>query len=161
MASLSTDNVLSLPRLMSGSVVSVSEREKEMKCRYAFELNLQWSDGRTTTSFKGYQQFFAFQCELLDVFPQDSVTAKGQERIIPFLPGKQLFHRSTKSLALQRLPKLDKYLQEIIRLPERILTSNTVLTFLRENWMEEKSQYIVKNKGNRCHSNIYHLSLSL
>lgn len=135
-------NVTNFPRVLSGSVVSVVERPEDTKVRFVFELNLDWADGTSTIIFRGYQEFFEFHCELLDSFPQDAGSIKGCNRTIPYLPGKQLFRRSTKSLALQRLPKLNDYLNDIIKLPERIVTSNTVLGFLINNWIQEKVKYI-------------------
>lgn len=133
--------VVELPRLVSGSVVSVDERETNGRSRFIFELNLGWSDGSDSIIFRGYQDFFDFHCQLLDSFPDESGNIKGSERIIPFLPGKQVFRRSTKNLALQRLPKLHQYLQEILSLPLRMLSSIVLLAFLRDNWEEEKLKY--------------------
>ena len=133
--------VVELPRLVSGSVVSVDEREGNGRSRFIFELNLSWSDGSESIIFRGYQDFYDFHCQLLDLFPEESGSIKGSERIIPFLPGKQVFRRSTKNLALERLPKLHQYLQEILFLPSHLLSSTVSLAFFRDNWEEEKSKY--------------------
>jgi hypothetical protein len=119
-------------RPVSANVISVVEREGA-KCRYQFQINVSWSDGTCTTCYRGYQDFFDFQCKLLDTYPEDAGTVKGHARKLPYLPGKKIFRRSTKSLAMQRLPLLHQYLQDILLLPLKIISSRTVLVFLHED----------------------------
>lgn len=139
--------IAELPRLVSGSVVSVAEKDGTGRPRFTFEMNLGWSDGTESIIFRGYQEFFDFHCQLLDSFPEDAGNIKGSERVIPFLPGKQVFRRSTRNLALQRLPKLHEYLQEILKLPDHILSSVVLLAFMRDDWEEEKMHYFPPPKN--------------
>lgn len=130
----------SLPYPVSAEISSVVDRG-DNKSRYAFEVNVQWSDGTGTTCHRGYQDFFQFQCELLDSFPEEAGTVKGHERVLPYIPGKQLFRRSTRNLAMERQPKLHQYLQELLALPENISQSEIVFKFLNDNWREIKSKH--------------------
>lgn len=89
------------PRLVLGSIISVAEE------KFAFEINLGWFDGTDTSDtiiFRDYQEFYNFHRQLLDSFPQDAGSIKGSKRIIPFLPGKQIFRRNTKILHCREYP---------------------------------------------------------
>ena len=121
---------------VSAEVNSVVERA-DNKSRFAFEVNTKWSDESTSTCYRGYQEFFQFQCELLDNFPEEGGTAKGHDRTIPYIPGKQMFRRSTKNLALERQPKLHQYMQELLTLPDKIVKSKIVLKFLNDDWEQK------------------------
>ena len=136
----STEPVLSLPRIVSAAVTSVIERA-ETKARFVFQIDVKWTQGPKTSCYRGYQDFFQFQCELLDTFPEEAGNIKGSNRIIPYLPGKKIFRRSTKSLALERLPELNQYVQEVIALPEKIAYSEIVMKFFKDNWREDTLQY--------------------
>lgn len=103
-----------------------------------FRVDLTWSDGHKTTSFRSYSEFFDLQCELLSKFPQEAGEKKSADRTLPYLPGKQIFRRSTRQLAEERLPKINNYITELLKLPERISHSERVLRFFRSNWQEDR-----------------------
>ena len=130
-------------RVLKAAVVGVREREGEKndKVRFVFELEVEWADGVKSVCCRGYQQFFEFQCKLLDTFPDEAGAAKGSQRTLPYLPGKQMFRRSNKQLAQDRLPQLDQYLKELIALPDNISRSGLVRRFLKD----ETSVHYVKN----------------
>ena len=130
----------------SAAVVSVEEKdiEKKGKSRFVFQLDVNWSDDTKSVCFRGYQQFFEFQCKLLDFFPEEAGIEKGSQRTLPYLPGKQVFRRSTKQLALDRLPQLDQYVKELIGLPEHISHSALVTRFLKD---EETVVYVKDLEG--------------
>lgn len=62
--------------------------KKKSKTQYAYVVFVVWSDGRTTTVWRSYQQFFEFQVQLLMAFPEEAGESGGAKRIIPYLPGK-------------------------------------------------------------------------
>ena len=106
--------------------------------RFVFRVDITWSDGHKTTSFRSYSEFFDLQCELLSKFPIEAGDKKNAERTLPYLPGKQIFRRSTRQLADERLPKINNYITELLKLPEYIAQSEKVLRFFRSNWQEDR-----------------------
>lgn len=109
-----------------------------LSCRYVFRIDLTWSDNHKTTSFRSYSEFFDLQCELLSQFPQEAGQQKDTQRTLPFLPGKQIFRRSSRQLAEERLPKINNYITELLRLPAHISQCERVLRFFRSNWQEDR-----------------------
>lgn len=144
----------SSPRVVTAAVTSVTERraEKKGKVHYVFQLEAEWSDGSKTTRCRGYQEFFELQCKLLDTFAEEAGSVKGSQRILPFLPGKQMFRRSTKQLALERQPELDRYIQELIGLPEHISQYSYVKQFLGKEQNEETVQYLKEKDSDQDQS---------
>ena len=88
-------------------------------------------------SYRRYSDFFDFQCELLNAFRKEAGLQKGSERTIPYLPGKRLFGNK-QDLAMERLPQLNEYVQELIALPEHISHCDKVMQFFRSNWQEDR-----------------------
>lgn len=115
--------------IASATVASVVERNQS-NSRYAFEMNINWSNGGKSTCVKSYNEFFEVHCKLLDAFPDDAGKTKTNPRIIPFLPGKKIFRRSTKQLAQERLPQLDMYMKALVALPGHISTCAILMEFL-------------------------------
>ena len=103
-----------------------------------FRVDITWSDDHKTTSFRSYSEFFDLQCELLSQFPQEAGEQKNSQRTLPFLPGKQIFRRSSRHLAEERLPKINNYITELLKLPEHISQCERVLRFFRSNWQEDR-----------------------
>lgn len=106
--------------------------------RFVFRVDITWSDDHKTTSFRSYSEFFDLQCELLSQFPQEAGEQKNSQRTLPFLPGKQIFRRSSRHLAEERLPKINNYITELLKLPEHISQCERVLRFFRSNWQEDR-----------------------
>lgn len=123
-------------RIASASVVGVLERLTKSK-RYVFQVDLEWSDGRKSTSYRRYSDFFDFQCELLSAFRKEAGLQKDSERIIPYLPGKKVFGNN-RDLALKRQPQLNEYVQKLIALPEHISRCEIVMDFFRSDWQEDR-----------------------
>ena len=123
--------------IKSAEVVSVRERIHSPK-RYVYEVSVEWSDSRTTTCYRGYTDFFDFQCELLSSFPFEAGAVKGITRTVPYLPGRRLFKRSTAALAEQRLPKIDEYVRKLVAMPENVSRNKLVLRFFHSNWQEDR-----------------------
>ena len=57
------------------------------KKQYAFVFYVDWSDGSSCDIWRSYNDFFEFQCRLLDSFPEEAGSVRGFARIIPYLPG--------------------------------------------------------------------------
>jgi len=76
--------------VVSAKLDSIKERwveRKRRKKQYAFVFNLEWSDSSSSIIWRSYNDFFDLQCGLLDSFPEETGTARGFVRIIPYLPG--------------------------------------------------------------------------
>lgn len=131
-----------IPHIVEAKVVDIVTRMLDRK-RFAFEIELKWSDGNKTTSYRSYSDFFDFQCQLLIDFPEESGLKKRgsgdeRDRCIPYLPGKKLFKRSTIELARERRPKIEEYLTQLVALPKNVSHSDRVLKFFRSNWQEDR-----------------------
>lgn len=123
--------------ITSASVVAVLQRSLGQK-KYVYQIDVEWSDGNTTSCFRRYSDFFDFQCGLLNTFPKEAGLERDSQRIIPFLPGKQLFNRSTYQLAQERMPQINDYVQKLVALPANVSQSERVLQFFRSNWQEDR-----------------------
>ena len=121
----------------SAEVLSVRERMHTPK-RFVYEVYLEWSNTSSTTCYRGYTDFFDFQCELSSVFPYEAGTVKGVERTIPYLPGRKIFQRKSAALAEKRLPQIDEYVKRLIAMPEHVSRCALVLKFFRSNWQEDR-----------------------
>lgn len=123
--------------ISAASVVGVTQRTHDKK-RYTFQIDLDWSDGNASSSFRSYNELFEFQCDLLDAFPEEGGKTKDVDRTIPYLPGKKFFRISSRSLAEERLPKVQEYVRLLIAMPKHISRSDRVLRFFRSNWSEDR-----------------------
>jgi len=86
----SADDKIAMIHVVAAKLDSIKERwvgSKSRKKQYAFVLNLEWSDGSSSIIWRSYNDFFDFQCGLLDSFPEEAGTVRGFVRIIPYLPG--------------------------------------------------------------------------
>jgi len=93
-------------------------------------LEVSWSEGTSTLIYRRYSDFFEFQCELLERFPEEAGTKDPATRMIPFLPGKKLFGRSNvRTVAEKRKEKINEYCRALIRLPPKISDDPFVLEF--------------------------------
>ncbi len=123
--------------IAAASVVGVHQRTHNKK-KYTFQFDLEWSDGSVSSSFRSYNEIFEFQCELIGAFPEEAGQTKGLERTLPYLPGKKLFRTSSRSLAEERLPKVEEYAEKLMAMPKHISRSDIVLRFFRSNWSEDR-----------------------
>ena len=122
----------------NGRAIQVVESRSDKK-KFLYKLSVEWSDGTASHAYRSYTDFFNLQCKLLNNFPEEAGTRKSV-RTIPFLPGRQIFARNTRALAEQRRPEIDKYLLELLKLPEFLSRHQYVCEFLRTNWEEDLSQ---------------------
>ena len=125
-----------LPRDARAVQVVESRRDKK---KYLYKISVEWSDGTASHCYRSYTDFFNLQCKLLDTFPEEAGMRKAL-RSIPFLPGRQIFARSTRKLAEDRRPEIDNYLIDLLRLPVHISKHKSVCQFFRNNWEEDKYQ---------------------
>lgn len=86
----SADEKIAMIYVVSAKLDSIKERwvgSKRRKKQYAFVFNLEWSNSSSSIIWRSYNDFFDFQCGLLDSFPEETGTVRGFVRIIPYLPG--------------------------------------------------------------------------
>ncbi|EDQ92597.1 uncharacterized protein MONBRDRAFT_17272 [Monosiga brevicollis MX1] len=96
------------------------QRRRAPSKHYVYVITVVWSDGSEVTIYRRYSQLFEFHTSLLDRFPE-AAGATGEERIIPFLPGKKIFGRShTHKVAQSRAKPIDEYLKVLISLPAEL-----------------------------------------
>lgn len=126
------------PLYVKSATVSAVVQRCHHPGKYVFKIRIEWTDSSSTTSYRGYKDFFDFQCGLIYAFPEESGQKKGSQRTLPFLPGKRLFKRSTRRLAEERLPAIDAYVRSLLAMPEHIAHSERVLQFFRSNWREDR-----------------------
>ena len=130
---------VSSEHVVAASLTSV-EKSAQNRRRFVFQVDVVWSDGRETSCFRGYSDFFEFQCELLTLFPQEAGGEKDCFRTIPYLPGKRFLTANAEKLALERLPSIDQYVKSLLALPERISRSKHVTKFFVSNWPEDTAR---------------------
>ncbi|XP_011270367.1 hypothetical protein, variant [Capsaspora owczarzaki ATCC 30864] len=114
-ASLGSNGTGDIPTLTwSAKVVDNVRKEDGAQ---AFVIDVATSLGGQHSVKRTYDEFFDFQCALLDHFPVEAGTT-GQKRVIPYLPGKKVF--MTARVLLERQKELNEYVQELSLLPEEL-----------------------------------------
>ncbi|EDQ86359.1 uncharacterized protein MONBRDRAFT_28311 [Monosiga brevicollis MX1] len=111
------------------ATIRAVERDYINPREFAFVLEVVWRNSFVGICRRTHDQFFDFQCQLLDTFPDD---AQKESRIIPRLPGKKII--STKSrheIALARREGIQDYLNELFKLPPRISQCKLIVQFFR------------------------------
>lgn len=98
--------------------------------RYAFDNDRYWylvvaklSNGRFRNLCRYYQDFYDFQINLLDEFP-DEAGRTGKIRTLPFMPGPLTYVND--SISSQRRANLDDYVRNLTLMPEYISRSPIV-----------------------------------
>lgn len=82
--------------------------------------------------------------KLLDIFIEDSKAEAGEDRVIPYLPGKVFATRKSKlELAQHRLPLIKVYLEELLQTPHHISRSKHVIDFFRPSPEEQHAERYV------------------
>jgi len=117
--------------IKNAKITEITRRVKNNMLRtreYIYQINVQWNIAKTTIIYRSYDNFFDMQMQLLDHFGEDP---NGRDRTVPFLPGKQIWRIGTRTLAKNRQPKIQGYIDELLDLPYRISRCNEVLNFFR------------------------------
>eukprot|EP00051_Salpingoeca_urceolata_P021311 m.332042 g.332042 ORF g.332042 m.332042 type:complete len:672 (+) comp19775_c3_seq1:4835-6850(+) len=99
---------------------------------YVFVIDVTWTNGKILPCHRTYDDFFNFQCKLLDSFPDD---ARMRPRPIPYLPGKKLiastFKRNRAGVAGSRLPAIQSYVETIVGAPLHLSRCESTLDFFK------------------------------
>eukprot|EP00045_Choanoeca_perplexa_P010506 m.106356 g.106356 ORF g.106356 m.106356 type:complete len:720 (-) comp15302_c0_seq1:96-2255(-) len=111
-----------LPLGPSGPPVSArvlgTERDRHTSKEFAFVMQVTWSNGFVQDCRRTHEQFFDFQCTMLDTYPE---AAKKDERILPKLTGKRVFSTKSKvEIANSRLESIETYLQQLFKMPAEL-----------------------------------------
>lgn len=91
--------------------------------RYWYLVIVELSNGRYRHLCRYYQDFYDFQVNLLDEFPEEAGRA-GKARTLPFMPGPLTYVND--SISSQRRANLDEYVRNLIKMPEYISKSPIV-----------------------------------
>ncbi|CAG8546028.1 5245_t:CDS:2 [Funneliformis mosseae] len=86
--------------------------------RYWFVIRVKTITGRFRYLYRVYEDFYEFQIELLNRYPEEAGRT-GKQRILPFMPGPLSF--VNESITSQRRIDLDAYVKELLCLPRYIL----------------------------------------
>ncbi|XP_078608086.1 SH3 and PX domain-containing protein 2A-like [Branchiostoma floridae x Branchiostoma japonicum] len=114
--------------LLDVQVTGVEETNLGGKIQYAFCLDLQWSDYRRDVVWRNYYEFVELHNALLGVFKEYSKPRPGRQNL-PTIPARQFFRRNDRKLAESRRPQIQQYVQQLIRLPQKVSQSSVVLSF--------------------------------
>lgn len=127
--------------------------------RYAFSDDRYWylvvaelSTGKYRHLCRYYQDFYDFQINLLDEFP-DEAGRTGKERTLPFMPGPLTYVND--SISSQRRVNLDEYVRNLVNLPVYISRSPIVqqLFAIRTGDVESASpNSVMPQPPNRIHT---------
>jgi len=124
-------------RKVGSVIVEDYEKRRLPSKHYVYVLVVSWSDGAVTQVYRRYSKFFELQCYLLEAFPKEAGVNDHTRRIIPFLPGKILFGRSSiKDVAEKRMSLINSYCHDLVHLPVHISECEPVLNFF-ETWPED------------------------
>ncbi|KAI9328738.1 hypothetical protein BDR26DRAFT_808240 [Obelidium mucronatum] len=100
--------------------------------RYYYRIHVQYSASRSEILYRTHDDFWALQVSLLNFFPTESGRSNNRPRIIPFLPAPTLNARDVSARVAQSLQKrLEKYLQELIFMPQHIQASAMWVKFFQ------------------------------
>ncbi|POS87277.1 hypothetical protein EPUL_003519, partial [Erysiphe pulchra] len=102
--------------------------------RYCFEDNKYWfivevhfEDGRSFELCRFYEDFYDFQIQLLNEFPEEAGVTEGKKRTLPFMPGP--VSHVTDAIAQGRQNSLDKYVKDLLIQPSYISRCQMVREF--------------------------------
>ncbi|CAI2174647.1 18485_t:CDS:2 [Funneliformis geosporum] len=93
--------------------------------RYWFVIRVKTITGSFRYLYRVYEDFYEFQIELLNRFPEEAGRT-GKQRILPFMPGPLSF--VNESITSQRRIDLDAYVKELLSLPRYILSNPLINT---------------------------------
>lgn len=103
---------------------------------YAIDV-IQVGNAGYFTIEQAYDDFFEFHMQLIGHFPQEGGVSlsvnngSSSQRIIPELPGQMMF--VSEASARGRVPLLQEYISQVLKLPPKISRSPAVLGFFKEN----------------------------
>ncbi|RKF59486.1 Protein scd2/ral3 [Erysiphe neolycopersici] len=102
--------------------------------RYCFEDNKYWfiievhfEDGRSFELCRFYEDFYDFQIQLLNEFPEEAGIVEGKKRTLPFMPGP--VSHVTDAITQGRQNSLDKYVKDLLIQPSYISRCQMVREF--------------------------------
>ncbi|CCH62641.1 hypothetical protein TBLA_0H03590 [Henningerozyma blattae CBS 6284] len=135
--------------------------------KYWFTVRCQISTGKVRELKRYYQDFYDLQVKLLDTFPAEAGKLRDSngnwiKRILPYIPGPVPY--VTDSISMKRREDLDKYLKELIQLPDYISHSDMVKSLFCildngfDNEFDSDDHAIsieIGNRGGRSSSNAH------
>ncbi|KAF9300119.1 bud emergence protein 1 [Mortierella antarctica] len=87
--------------------------------QYWFTVRVELANGATRTLYRLYEDFYDFHIMLLEEFPVESGRVGDQQRILPFMPIPMQV--VDDDVTATRRADLDMYVQDLCRLPRRIV----------------------------------------
>ncbi|KAI6247553.1 Protein scd2/ral3 [Erysiphe necator] len=95
--------------------------------RYWFIVEVHFEDGRSFELCRFYEDFYDFQIQLLNEFPDAAGVKDGDKRTLPFMPGP--VSHVTDAITQGRRNSLDKYVKDLLIQPSYISRSQMVREF--------------------------------
>eukprot|EP01137_Pigoraptor_chileana_P017553 Opistho-2@75795 len=122
---------------MPRTIVSLSckdvQRRQHPNKHYVYVVDVTWSDNATETVFRSYDQFFAIHNKLLDSFPLEAGKTSVSDRVIPYLPGRQIFRRTaTRHVAEERFTEMVAYCNELRNSGPSVFESEILTRFFSQ-----------------------------
>lgn len=105
----------SFAQLVYASVDSFHHEDDQ----YWFSVKAEMSNGANRNLLRLYEDFYNFHIALLEEFPVESGRVGDQPRILPFMP--MPLQVVNDSVSASRKVDLNEYVQDLCRLPKRIL----------------------------------------
>jgi len=105
----------SLAQLVYATVDSFHHEDDQ----YWFSVKAEMSNGANRNLLRLYEDFYNFHIALLEEFPVESGRVGDQPRILPFMP--MPLQVVNDSVSASRKEDLNEYVQDLCRLPRRIL----------------------------------------
>ncbi|KAF9916463.1 bud emergence protein 1 [Lobosporangium transversale] len=87
--------------------------------QYWFNVRVEIASGAVRSLFRLYEDFYNFHIALLEEFPVESGRVGDQPRILPFMPIP--LPNVTETVSATRRKDLDLYVQDLCKLPPRIM----------------------------------------
>ncbi|KAI8879047.1 hypothetical protein K501DRAFT_257521 [Backusella circina FSU 941] len=91
---------------------------------YWFVIYARVSDGTYRLLYRLYQDFYEFQVNLIQLYPEEASSTKGKERVLPLMPAP--VERVDEAIAAERQIDLDQYCKELLNLPRYITECDLV-----------------------------------
>lgn len=110
--------------------------------RYWFHINVNLSNGESRSLGRYYEDFYDFQIQLLENFPNEAGKNNSNQRILPFIPGPLTY--VTDKITMKRTVDLNEYVKELINLPDYISHSNFVLNLFE---LKHEFDYVLESSS--------------
>lgn len=116
--------------VVNATVTGFAQTKQGNKTDYAFVVQVEWSDDRTRFVKRTYADFLNLQYKILKTYTNEIKAQATQGTPFNCISGrKPIFQRNDSKLAESREPHINRFVRDVIRLPQTISQSSTILSF--------------------------------